>query len=239
MKTIAITIAMCAIATSAVFGQVVKDESLEQALSNPQVETELDNPDGVCLTLAEDGSIQYLARGSADYNFGTPKDIRNKKMVAELEAKRHLVQFIEGSVLKDRRIHVVSATEQTSKSSDGNQLSVQATAEDFEMANRVVEEYTSGRLMGVVILKVEKIPQEGSKTSGEIQVTIGMSKKTRAASDSAHNMIIDSLNARRKVGDPAPKTNGNGRATNGGREKGGDDSTNTNKPEVRVNNTLF
>ena len=50
-------------------------------------------------------------------------------------------------------------------------------------------------------------------------------------------MITDSLNARREVGEQAPKTGGNSGVGNGstGGAKG---TSNANKSEVRVNDTL-
>ena len=231
------TLAACTLVASATFAQVVKDEALEESASNPQVKEELKrSPDGVCLKLAKDGTLQYIALGSASYHFGTAKDIRNKTKAAELDAKGRLVHFIEGSIIKKHGSHEEVATEQTLESSDGKKLTVQATKQELEMCREVVEEYTSGRLIGIVVLKVEKIPQEGSSTSGDIQVTIGMSSKTRAASDAAHNMITDSINARRTIGEKASKPN---TPDQSGMKDGSNGASNQNKPEVRTNNTLF
>ena len=105
------------------------------------------------------------------------------------------MNFIQGSVLKAHDVHEQSATEQTATASDGKNLSFLASAQEVEVCRNVVEEYTSGRLVGVVVLKVDKIPVEGT-TTGEIQVTIGMSDKTRAASDAAHRKISESMKAR-------------------------------------------
>ena len=84
-------------------------------------------------------------------------------------------------------------------------------------------------------MKTVKIPTEGSKTSGEIQVTLGISTKTLAAATEAHNMITDSMNARRAIGEKARQKN----ATVNNQKDGSNGAINQNKPEVKTNNTLF
>lgn len=232
------TLTACALAAVTAFANVDKDEALQEAASDPEVLQELEkSPDGVILNYADDGSLQYIARGSAAYNFGTAKDIRNKTKVAELDAKKRLVNFIEGSVLNAYDGHEESAMEQTSTASDGKTLTMLSSQQDVEMSRSIVEEFTTGRLIGVVVLQTEKVPTEGSQTSGEIRVTIGISDKTRAASDAAHKKISESLRARREA-DEAVETRGK---KDGTAESSADQDppAGSNKPVIRRSKTIF
>ena len=107
------------------------------------------------------------------------------------------------------------------------------TRENLETIKETIINQSSSILAGVVALKTVKIPTKGSKTSGEIQVTVGISTKTLDAATEAHNMIIDSLNSRRKIGDQVPQ-NGCGNKAN--------KNTCTeavNNVEIKINNTIF
>ena len=238
MKTI-MTFTACALVAATVFAQAA--DNVQANASNPAVQELLAKPDGVSILRSEsDGSLQIFARGSASYEFGDTRDIRNKTKVAELRAKAALAKYfkevvqVEESATTDESS--LSATLLT-KTQDGEIMKKAVSRETVESTKEVLVVRSAAILSGVVILKSVKIPAEGSKTSGEIQVTVGISTKTLAAAAEAHNMITDSLNARREVGTPAPKTNGNNGSTTGA--KGNVDGKNTNKPEVRTNDTLF
>ena len=119
------------------------------------------------------------------------------------------------------------------QTNDGEVVKKSVTRENMEAIKETLTVRSAAILSGVVTLKTIKIPTEGSKTSGEIQVTLGISTKTLAAATEAHNMITDSINARRAIGEKASKSNKQG-------QNGKNDAViNQNKPEVKINNTLF
>ena len=234
------TLAACALVASASFAEEPAKDSVKENASNPAVQEMLAMPDGVSILRSEnDGSLQIFARGTADYEFGDARDIRSTTKVAELKAKAALAKYFKEVVSVDE-----SATEGEGKLSrtvltkaDGGEIEKKTVSRDVI---RNVQETLSVRsaaiLSGVVTLKTVKIPTEGSKTSGEIQVTVGISTKTLAAAAEAHNMITDSFNARRDIGEK-PATS---KSANVKQEAAGPcDAKNNNKPEVRVNNTLF
>ena len=229
------TLAACALVTSAAFAEVLRDEGMQKAADDPQVQKELE-ADGVCLHRDKgDGSLQVIARGSANYSFGTSRDVRNKTKVAELDAKQRLVSFMKGQLAAYAEVKKGSK-ETNAASTDGSNISMLSTAEEAEMFSSAVRESVSGTLTGVVVLKTVKTPDEGSKTSGMIQVTVGYSMKTLAAAAEAHNMISDSMNARRTIGNKPSRPN----AADCKEEKeGGGDTLGHNKHEVRTNDTLF
>lgn len=233
------TLAACALVASVTFAQNQEKNSVKENASNPAVQEVLAQPDGVSLVRNEsDGSLQIFARGTASYDFGDARDIRSKTKVAELRAKaaiskyfKEVIEVEESSVSGEGRLSQAVLTQTDA----GEVMKKSVTRENMESIKETLAVRSAAILSGVVTLKTVKIPTDGSKTSGEIQVTLGISTKTLAAAAEAHNMITDSLNARREVGAPPPKANGNAASSTGGTK----DSPITNKPEVRTNETFF
>ena len=236
------TLAACALVASAAFAQGQENDSVKENAYNSAVEEVLSQPDGVSLVRNEsDGSLQIFARGSATYDFGDARDIRNKTKAAELRAKAALSKFFnevveveESSASGEGRLSKAVLTQ----TDEGEVVKKTVTRENIEAVKETLTVRSAAILSGIVTLKTVKIPSEGSKSSGEIQVTLGISTKTLAAATEAHNMITDSLNARRAVGEKANMPKEPEPAAN--KKKGSSTrNANQNKPEVRTNNTLF
>ena len=235
MKMVAL--AVCALVVSATFAQRQKKDSVKENASNPAVQDVLSQPDGVSLVRTEsDGSLQIFSRGTVSYDFGDARDIRSKTKVAELRAKAALSKYLtemvgveESATSGEGRMSKAVLTQTDA----GDIVKKSVTRENMEAIKEILTVRSTAILSGVVTLKTIKIPTEGSKTSGEIQVTLGISTKTLAATAEAHNMITDSLNTRRAIGEKAsePKKPDQTSKKNG--------VVNQNKPEVRINDTLF
>lgn len=233
------TLAACALVASATFAQGQEKDSVKENASNPAVQEVLSQPDGVSLIRNEsDGSLQIFSRGTASYDFGDARDIRSKTKAAELRAKAALSKFFnevveveESATSGEGRMSKAVLTQ----TDDGEVVKKSVTRENMEAIKETLTVRSAAILSGVVTLKTVKIPTEGSKTSGEIQVTLGISTKTLAAATEAHNMITDSINARRAIGEKARQKNAN--VNN--QKDGSNGAINQNKPEVKTNNTLF
>lgn len=234
------TLAACALVASAAFTQEQEKDGVKENASKPAVEEVLSLPDGVSLVRNEkDGSLQIFARGSATYDFGDARDIRSKTKTAELRAKAALSKFFsevievkESTTNGEGRLSKAVLTQ----TDEGEVVKKTVTRENLESIKETLTVRSAAILSGIVTLKTVKMPTEGNKTSGEIQVTLGISTKTLAAATEAHNMITDSLNARRAIGERAnnpPKP-----VENNKKDKSAGNA-NQNKPEVRTNNTLF
>ena len=230
------TLTACALVACVAFAQEPSQDSVKENASNPAVQELLAQPDGVSILRNEsDGSLQIFARGTADYEFGDARDIRSTTKVAELKAKGTLAKYFKEVVSVEE-----SATEGESKLSrtiltkaNGGEIEKKTVSRDvIRNVHETLSVRSAAILSGVVTLKTVKIPTEGSRTSGEIQVTLGISTKTLAAAAEAHNMITDSFNARRAIGEKAnaPKQP----AADGEKNCSGN-----NKVEVRTNDTLF
>ena len=242
MKKI-MTFAVCVLIAGATFAQDQEKNSLKKDASNPAIQEVLSEPDGVSIVRNEsDGSLKIYARGTASYDFGDARDIRDTTKVAELKAKAALSKYLTEIVRhKESVIEVSGNLSRTvlTEGPDGSFMKKNVSREDSRNIQETISAHSASILTGVVVLKTVKIPTEGSKTSGAIQVTVGISTKTLAAATEAHNMITDSHNARREIRALASKAGGNRATVNGGDESGKANGANPNKPEVRVNNTLF
>lgn len=232
------TLAACALVASAAFAQ--EQEKIKENASNLAVEEILAQPDGVSLIRNEsDGSLQVFARGTASYDFGDARDIRSKTKVAELRAKAALSKFFnevveveESATSGEGRLSKAVLTQ----TGEGEVVKKTVTRENMEAIKETLTVRSAAILSGILTLKTIKIPTAGSKTSGEIQVTLGISTKTLAAAAEAHNMITDSMNVRRAIGE---KASGPKKSETGRQNCSTGCNTNQNKPEVRTNNTLF
>lgn len=229
-------LAFCAVVAVAVFAQENQNDIKANA-SKSAVEEVLSQPDGVSIIQNEkDGSLQIFARGSATYDFGDARDIRSKTKIAEIRAKAALSKFYNETVKVEES--ATSGEGRMSKAmltqtESGEVVKKTISRENVETIKETLIVRASSILSGVVTLKTIKIPTKGSKTSGEIQVTVGISTKTLDAAAEAYNMIIDSLNSRRKIGDRVPQ-NGCGNKANKNTC-----TESVNNVEVKINNTIF
>lgn len=229
----------CALVASATLAQGQEQDSVKENASNPAVQEVLSQPDGVSLVRNEsDGSLQIFSRGTASYDFGDARDIRSKTKAAELRAKAALSKFFnevveveESATSGEGRMSKAVLTQTEA----GEVVKKSVTRENMEAIKETLTVRSAAILSGVVTLKTVKVPTEGSKTSGEIQVTLGISTKTLAAATEARNMITDSINARRTIGEKTNKQN----SVNTKQKNSPSGAINQNKPEVKTNNTLF
>lgn len=235
-----IMVAVCAVAASVALAKEQEQNGVKNNASNPAVQEILAQPDGVSLIRSEsDGSLQLFARGTADYSFGDARDIRDTTKVAEIKAKaalsKYLTEVAQSEESETEGSMCISRTLLT-ETPDGSLMKKDVSRDVSRKIQETISVRSAAILSGVVALKIVKIPTEGSKTSGEIQVTLGISTKTLAAAAEAHNMITDSINARRKIGE---QTNAPMPSAPGTKIERLGEATNQNKPEVRVNDTLF
>ena len=229
------TLAACALVVTTVVASEQSKDNVKENASNAVVQEVLSQPDGVSIVRNEkDGSLQMYARGSASYDFGDARDIRNKTKVAELRAKAALSKYLkevvgveESSSEGEGRLSKAVLTQDEG----GEVVKKSVTRENIESVKETIKVHSAAILSGVVILKTVKIPTEGSRTSGDIQVTLGISTKTLAVAAEVHNMITDSFNERREVGETANNLRGT--------KKESKKESTSQKAEVRINDTLF
>lgn len=182
-------------APNVVFGQAAQDPQLQANAANAEVQAELDQPDGVAITLKPDGSFQIFARGTGTYDFNDPDDIKDARRDGTLRAKANLSKFLKEKVASKEGLDEVSKKSK-SMTSDGQVQKVAVSKESVKIATESIRNESDAILTGVITLKDQKVPRGNG---GEIQVTVGISSKTLAAAQKVARGINESL-ANREAG---------------------------------------
>lgn len=182
-------------AHSSAFAQAAQDPQLQANASNAAVQQELDQPDGVAITLKPDGSFQIFARGTGTYDFNDPDDIKDARRDGTLRAKANLSKFLKEKVASKEGLDEVSKKSK-SMTSDGQVQKVSVSKESVKIATESIRNESDAILTGVITLKDQKVPRGNG---GEIQVTIGISSKTLLAAQKAAQGINQSLSDRDAV----------------------------------------
>jgi hypothetical protein len=193
MKKLMITLACGVLLTGgSAFGQATQDPQLQANASNAAVQAELDQPDGVAITLKPDGSFQIFARGTGTYDFNDPDDIKDARRDGTMRAKANLAKFLKEKVSSSEGLDEISKKSK-SMTSDGQVQKVAVSKESVKIATESIRNQAEAILTGVITLKDQKVPR-GS--GGEIQVTVGISSKTLKAAQKLAQGINESLSNR-------------------------------------------
>ena len=179
-------------AQNAVFGQAVQDPQLQANAGNAQVQAELDQPDGVAITVKPDGTFQIFARGTGTYDFNDPDDIKDARRDGTMRAKANLSKFLKEKVASKEGLDEISKKSK-SMTSDGQVQKVAVSKESVKIATESIRNESDAILTGVITLKDQKVPRGNG---GEIQVTIGMSSKTLKAAQMVAQGVNQSLQNR-------------------------------------------
>lgn len=151
-----------------------------------------DEPDGVSINLADDGSYKIISIGTGTYDFADdPDDILDARKEAERNAKAGIAKFFKESLATEE-----SAAQQTSKvkkiNSDGNTESVSVSKTTSKETLSRIRSSASALLTGVVVLEDEKVP---SGKGGTYRVMVGVSSTTIKAAAGVSNAMTDGVAA--------------------------------------------
>lgn len=198
--------------------------ALRANASNPVVEEDLAEPDGVSLALADDGSYQIFARGTGTYDFGEEDDRQEALQEATLKAKANLAKFLNETIATDASVENFSKKAKT-LTKEGGITSATVSKEQVKTQTTAIRNSSQAILTGAITLETRRIP--GSGDSGTYQVTVGVSSKTIGAAESISRQMRESLANRHRP------------ATSAGAAPSAVDVGLENTPEVRKANTLF
>ena len=159
-------------------GQDATTADLQKTAAAPEIQKELDQPDGVALFSKPDGSLQIFARGTGTYDFDDVDDINDARKEGTLKAKAALAKFMKEKISSDEAFADASKKVK-SITTDGQTQTANVTKETVKTNLQVIRNSSDAILKGVITLKEQKVPRKGS--SGEIQVTVGVSTKTLKA----------------------------------------------------------
>lgn len=179
-------------AQNAVLGQAIQDPQLQVNAANAEIQAELDQPDGVAITIKPDGTFQIFARGTGTYDFNDPDDIKDARRDGTMRAKANLSKFLKEKVASKEGLDEVSKKSK-SMTSDGQVQKVAVSKETVKNVTESIRNESDAILTGAITLKDQKVPHGNG---GAIQVTIGMSSKTLKAAQMVAQGINQSLRNR-------------------------------------------
>ena len=145
-------------AQNAVFGQAAQDPQLQSNAANAEVQAELDQPDGVAITVKPDGTFQIFARGTGTYDFNDPDDIKDARRDGTLRAKANLAKFMKEKVSSAEGLDEISKKSK-SMTSDGQVQKVAVSKESLKVATESIRNSAEAILTGVITLKDQKVPR--------------------------------------------------------------------------------
>lgn len=216
-------VVLCAFAlVGGVFAQDATKADLQKTAASPEIQKQFDQPDGAAIFMKPDGSFQILARGTGTYDFDDVDDINDARQEGVLKAKAALAKFMKEKLSTEEAF--ASATKKVkSITLDGQTQTSNVTKESVKTNAQIIRNSADALLKGVITLKEQKIPRKGS--SGDIQVTVGVSSKTLKAV----GKLVRALDATPEQGQSGAATGASSSAVN----------SNNNKAETREAVTDF
>lgn len=166
------------LAGTALIAQDANTADLQKTAAAPEIQKQFDQPDGAAIFMKPDGSFQILARGSGTYDFDDVDDVNDARKEGTLKAKAALAKFMKEK-LSTEEAFASASKKVKSITSDGQTQTANVTKESIKTNAQLIRNSADAILKGVITLKEQKIPRKGS--SGEIQVTVGVSSKTLKA----------------------------------------------------------
>ena len=201
-----LVIATALILTGSLFAQNSQKAELQRTANSPEIQKELRQPDGAAIFLKEDGSFQIFARGTGTYDFDDVDEENDARQEGTLKAKAAIAKFMKEKLSTEEGFS--NATKKVkSITSDGQTQTSNVTKESVKVNSQVIKNSAEALLKGVITLREQKIPRKGS--SGEIQVTVGISSKTLKAV----GKLVKALDATPEQGKSGSAA-GNGSAAN-------------------------
>ena len=147
-----------------------------------------DEPDGVSINIADDGSYKVISIGTGTYDFNDPDDILDARKEAERNAKAAIAKFFNESLATEE-----SATAQMSKvkkmDSDGKTSTTSVSKNSAKETLSAIRSSSKKLLTGVVVLEDEKVP---SGNGGTYRVMVGVSSTTIGAATTLSNGMTES-----------------------------------------------
>ena len=161
-----------------VFAQDANKADLQKTAAAPEIQKQLNQPDGAAIFMKPDGSFQILARGTGTYDFDDIDDINDARHEGLLKAKAAIAKFMKEKLSTEEGFSSASKKVK-SITGDGQTQTKNVTQERVRQNVQLIKNSADALLKGVITLKEQKIPHKGS--SGYIQVTVGVSSKTLRA----------------------------------------------------------
>jgi hypothetical protein len=177
---------------------------LRERAAAPDVQEELEAPDGVSIELLPGGGWRIFSKGTGTYDFNDAEEIRVATRQAEMRAKAAIAKFLEEKVRsEDSLTNLTKKTKLLSSWSGANaETSVEVSKTSVQVTVERISSNAKAVVAGIITLESRQVPQGNG---GTVSVLVGISEK--------------SLQLAGRVGE-ALRARGAG-ATTDGRESGG------------------
>jgi hypothetical protein len=169
---------------------ILKDantKDLKNTANAPEIQKELSQPDGAAIFLKEDGSFQILARGTGSYDTTDADSLNDARQEATLKAKAALAKFTSEKLSTEESFASVSKKIKKVTTNSTTQIAKIDDKKSKEHST-LIKNNAETIFKGIITLKEERVPRKNS--SGEIQVTVGVSSKTILAV----NKLVEAMN---------------------------------------------
>ena len=153
------------------------EAELREVAKSPEVQEELEEPDGVSVEDLDTDNWKIFAMGTGTYEFNDAEERKDATEEAVLEAKAALVKFMKEKLSAESQLDVLAERESKKSKSNGEQNTSASTKRMKTTLTRIhnsADEILSG------IITLESI-SKWNGDSGEVRVKLGQSEKTLAA----------------------------------------------------------
>lgn len=200
---------------AASIGQEVAEQStvaaekaeLKELAKSPEVQEDLEEPDGVSIEDLETDNWKVFARGTGTYEFNDADDRKDATEEAILEAKAALVRFMKERVGTESQMDKL-AEEESKKSKANGATNVTVTKNRMKTTLSRIYNSADEILSGILTLETT---EKWDGNSGEVRVTLGQSEKSVAAAEKFKTRTGNSTTrADQAVGEAGLKAGGPG-----------------------------
>ncbi len=152
---------------------------LKNAASTPEVQEELETPDGVSIELLPDGGWRVFGKGTGTYDLNDADEIRQGTKDAELRAKAAISKFMSEKIKSEESVTNISKKTKRLSSGVGEKSdpSVEVSKTDVQVRLEQLSSRSDAILAGVITLETKRSPKGNG---GTISVVLGVSTKSLA-----------------------------------------------------------
>jgi hypothetical protein len=150
---------------------------LEKAAKQPDVQEELEEPDGVSLDDLDAENWKIFAIGTGTYEFNDAEEKKDAVAEAIMEAKASLAKFMKERLSTESQLDILAERE-SKKAKENGATVTSASTKRMKTSLTSIKNSADEILSGVITLETT---MKWNGDSGEVRVKIAQSEKTLAA----------------------------------------------------------
>jgi hypothetical protein len=153
--------------------------ALKEALAQPDVQEELEEPDGATFDGSDPENWKVFAIGTGTYDFNDAEERKDATAEAALEAKAAMAKFVKERLATESQLDILAERE-SRKSKGAGKTELAATTKRTKTTLTHIHNSAEEILSGVLTLETTAT-WDGD--SGEVRVKIGQSQKSLDAAE--------------------------------------------------------